>query len=92
MVMLGEYDGPRIIAEAQIPAPLKWGAAIIASLFAAGTAAMAFWLVTSVSEMQVTLARLDERMAGKVEQQEQKVFDLDRRVTRLEGYHTEGSE
>ncbi len=54
---------PEIITP-QIPAPLKWAGGIIAALFTASVAAMAMWLVTSVSEMQVTLARMDERMAN----------------------------
>lgn len=69
--------------EAAIPSPLKWAGAIIAGLFTAGTAALAFWLVSTVSEMQVTLARMDERMAsGTVK--DARVDDLDRRVTKLE--------
>lgn len=69
--------------EAAIPSPLKWAGAIIAGLFTAGTAALAFWLVSTVSEMQVTLARMDERMAsGTVK--DARVDELDRRVTKLE--------
>jgi uncharacterized membrane protein YoaK (UPF0700 family) len=63
----------------EIPAPLKWAGAIIAGLFTAGTATLAFWLVSTVSEMQVTLARMDERMvSGTV--RDARVDDLARRV------------
>ena len=71
---------------AEIPSPLKWAGAIIAALFTAGTATLAFWLVSSVSEMQVTLARMDERMASGMVR-DARVDDLTRRVTTLEGYH-----
>lgn len=71
---------------AEIPSPLKWAGAIIAALFTAGTATLAFWLVSSVSEMQVTLARMDERMvSGTIK--DARFDDLDRRVGTLETYH-----
>lgn len=73
----------------EIPAPLKWASAIIAGLFTAGTATLAFWLVSTVSEMQVTLARMDERMtAGAV--RDARFEPLERRVQKLEAYHSEG--
>lgn len=74
---------------AEIPSPLKWAGAIVAALFTAGTATLAFWLVSTVSEMQVTLARMDERMAsGTVK--DARFDEIDRRVTELEGYHKGG--
>lgn len=69
--------------EATIPAPLKWAGTIIAALFTAGIATLSFWLVTTVSGMQVTLARVEERLAsGTVK--DARFDDLERRVTRLE--------
>jgi len=73
----------RTLTKPEIPAPLKWAGAIVAALFTAGTATMAFWLVSSVSEMQVTLARMDERMAGGTVK-DGRVDLLDMRVTKLE--------
>jgi hypothetical protein len=77
-----EIDGP---LKADIPAPLKWAGGIIAALFTAGTATLIFWLVTSVSQMQVTLARMDERQSLQANAQDSRFADLDRRVSRLEG-------
>jgi hypothetical protein len=77
----------REIERPEIPAPLKWAAAILAGLFTTGTAALAFWLVSSVSEMQVTLARMDERLAGQTLGQDARFEDHDRRIRTLEGYH-----
>lgn len=74
----------------EIPAPLKWAGAIIAGLFTAGTATLAFWLVSTVSEMTVTLARMDERMASQTAVQTGQVADLTTRVTALESYHKAG--
>lgn len=82
VIMKYESEHPRP-TEAAIPAPLKWAATIIAGLFTAGVAAGVFWLVSSVSEMQVTLARMDERMStGSVK--DSRFEYLDRRVTKNE--------
>jgi len=70
--------------KADVPAPLKWAAAVVAALFTAGSAALVFWLVSTVSQMQVTLARMDERMAsGAIK--DSRFEELDRRVSALEG-------
>ncbi len=75
---------------AEIPAPLRWAAGIIAALFTAGVASGMFWLVSTVSDMQVTLARMDERIAnGAVK--DSRFEDLDRRVTKLETFHQGGA-
>lgn len=44
------------------------------------------WLVSTVNQMQLTLVRLDERIAGG-SVKDNRYEDLDRRVTTLEGYH-----
>lgn len=71
----------------EIPAPLKWAAGIVAALFTAGVVGMAVWLVTSVSDMQVTLGRMDERTAYSSEMQTRQFDEMSRRVTRLEAFH-----
>lgn len=68
----------------EIPAPLKWAGAIIAALFTMGIGAMAVWLVSTVNTMQVTLARMDERMVSQDRSQGSQFDELNRRVTRLE--------
>ncbi|MEL7783743.1 hypothetical protein AAG607_12025 [Citromicrobium bathyomarinum] len=70
--------------KAEIPPPLKWAGAIFAALLTTGVAAMAVWLVSSVSDMQVTLARIDERSVNRDAQ----YSDIDERVRRLESYHS----
>lgn len=81
-----ELYGPK---EAEIPAPLKWIGVIIAGLFTMGTATLVFWLVSSVSAMQVTLARMDERMASGMVK-DARYEDINRRVTILETYQAGG--
>ena len=72
--------------KAELPSPLKWAGIIMAGVFTTGLGAMAVWLVSTVSDMQVTLARLDERMAsGAVK--DSRYEELDRRVTTLETFH-----
>lgn len=69
---------------------LKWLAGILAVLVAGAIATSVSWMVNSITEMQQTLTRLDERIAnGAVK--DGRVDDLDRRVTTLEGYHKGGA-
>lgn len=82
---------PMVAPKAEVPPPLKWAATIIAGLFTMASGAMALWLVTTVNEMQVTLARMDERMANQSEQGGRAVEELDRRVTRLERFQEQTS-
>jgi hypothetical protein len=72
------------LQETHIPPPIKWAGGILAAVMTAGVIGMAAWLVTSVSDMQVTLARIDERMVG----QDTRYDDLDERVRKLESYHS----
>lgn len=76
--------------EAEIPAPLKWAGGILAALFTAGIASLAGWLILSVSEMQVTLARMDERMALQGDTQTGRMAEMERRIVQLEQYHRSG--
>lgn len=68
----------------EIPPPLKWAATIIAALLATGVGGTAVWLMTTVNEMQVTLARMDERMANSTTSQDSRFDEINRRLARLE--------
>lgn len=72
------------LKRAEIPPPLKWAGAIIAALFTMGIGAMAVWLVSTVNNMQVTLARMDERMSSSATSQTGQYDEVNRRLTRLE--------
>lgn len=78
------------LRKTEIPPPLKWAGAITAALFTTGVAGTAFWIVSSVSEMQVTLARMDERQVLLTTSQDKNYNEIERRVTVLEGYHKQG--
>lgn len=75
--------------KAQVPEMLKWAGGVVGALLTASIMALAFWIVTSISEMQTTLIRLDERI-GSGAVKDARFDDLERRVTSLEGYHKQG--
>lgn len=70
-----------------IPTILKWIAGIAAVIVAAVILGYFNWLTDTVTQMQVTLARMDERQASQVAAAENRYEDMNRRVTRLEGFH-----
>jgi hypothetical protein len=70
-----------------IPAPLKWAAVIVASLMTLGIGAMVLWLVTTLNEMQLTVARIDERQQSQAGDADGRFEEVNRRITRLEAYH-----
>lgn len=69
---------------AEIPAPLKWAAVIASAVITMAASGGVVWLVSSVSEMNVTLARMDERMASYISAQENRMREIERRVETLE--------
>ncbi len=68
----------------EIPAPLKWAAGIIASIMSLGMGAMVLWLVTTLNEMQLTVARIDERQQSQVGDVDGRFAEVNRRIGRLE--------
>lgn len=81
---VAEHPELRPHPKPEIPAPLKWAGAIIAALLATGVGGTAVWLMTTVNEMQVTLARMDERMASSTSSQDSRFDEINRRLSRLE--------
>lgn len=63
--------------KAEVPAPLKWASAIIAAIMILGVGALGTWLVSTTSQTQLALGRIEERVRFIGE-------DMDRRVERLE--------
>lgn len=68
----------------EIPAPLRWAAIIMGAVMTASISAGFVWMVKSVNDMQLTLARMDERMESLVKAQDNRYQILERRVDRLE--------
>lgn len=76
----------------EIPGPLKWAAGIISALLAMGVGGSVVWLMTTVNEMQVTVARIDERLSSADRAQTSRDDEINRRLTRLELVAGEGKE
>jgi ferric-dicitrate binding protein FerR (iron transport regulator) len=74
------------------PPPLKWASAIIAALFTAATIGMAFWVVNTLSSLQDTVTRIDERQKLSDPALSKRFDDIERRVGVLEGFHRGGGE
>ncbi|KKW93969.1 hypothetical protein [Sphingobium chungbukense] len=70
---------------------LKWLAGLAASVVAVIITGAMFWVASSVTDMQQTLARIDERQKAQTEAQDSRFADYDRRITRLERYHNGGA-
>jgi hypothetical protein len=68
----------------EIPPPIKWVGIMLGGTMTAAVTAGLFWLVATVSEMQVTLARMDERIGGWTSMNESRYSDLEKRVAALE--------
>lgn len=47
--------------KAEIPAPLKWAGAAVLALMTAAVIALSFWVVSTLNELQLTVARIDTR-------------------------------
>lgn len=73
--------------KAEVPAPLKWAGVIISAVMTAGVVALAIWMVTTLSDLQQTVTRIDERQKLNGDSVTQRLDGLDQRVTRLEGFH-----
>ncbi len=78
---------PAPVPQVEMPAPMKWAAGIISALLTAGVAALFFWLISTVNDMQLTLAGMDARQKGQVENLDSRFNDQDRRITKLERFH-----
>lgn len=74
----------------EMPPQMKWAGGIITAILTAGIIALCFWLVSSVNDMQQTLARMDERQKAQAEGLDSRFDEYDRRIRRLETYHQQG--
>lgn len=70
--------------KAEIPPPLKWAGIIAAALLTTGVGGTAVWAMTTINEMQVTVARIDERMVSSQNTEDSRFEEINRRLMRLE--------
>jgi hypothetical protein len=76
--------------EVAVPPLIKWLVGSIATLGASALIGLGIWVVTSISTMSETLARMDERMKGSDTSVQGELGELRRRVTAVELFHQEG--
>jgi len=74
----------------EIPPSIRWAGIVLAAIMTLSASTAVIWLVSSVSEMQVTLARMDERMASWISQNKDQYADLERRIEKIENRMNEG--
>jgi hypothetical protein len=68
----------------EMPPPLKWAAAIVSAVFAAAAVAMCIWVVSTLSDLQQTVTRIDERQLNTVNATGQRLDKIEERLIRLE--------
>lgn len=68
----------------EIPPTIRWAGLIIGGVMTAAVTAGLFWLVATVNDMQVTLARMDERIGHWISSQDDRYRALEKRVEKLE--------
>lgn len=73
---------PPIPPKPEIPAPIKWAGGIIASVMALASTGGMVWGVTTLNELQITVARMDERM--RHDTTPERLEKIEERLTRLE--------
>lgn len=76
-----QLDAPR---ETPVPPLVKWLVGAIGGLGSAALIGLGIWLVSSVSTMRETLARMDERQVSATATQDGRFEEINRRLTRLE--------
>lgn len=88
VILKYEQDHPRPV-EAAVPPLIKWMVGAAAALGLAAVVGGGTWLVSSMSQVQITLARMDERMTtGSVK--DSRFDEHERRIVKLESYHSQG--
>ena len=82
-----DREHPPAPPESRVPAPLKWAAGIISSLASLGVGGMCIWGVTTLSSLQQTVTRIDERQQLSGDRSDDRFGELDRRIGQLEAMH-----
>lgn len=71
----------------EVPPVVKWLVGSIAGLGSAAMIGMAFWIVSTLSSLQQTVTRIDERQQMAGANTDKDIAALEQRVTTLEGFH-----
>lgn len=81
-------DNPHLVMPVQpidpTPPPLKWAGILMIGTMSAVTGAGLLWLISSVATVQITVARIEERLSSQEVARLAKTTDIERRVEILE--------
>jgi hypothetical protein len=72
------------VGRPELPAPLKWAAAIIAGIMTVGSAGLLFWMVSTISQTQITVMEIKTRQQMTAEQWESRFKTLESRMVTIE--------
>ena len=85
IIKMREVERPKV----EIPAPLKWVAAILAALMTAGVIGLCFWMVSTLGEVQLAVREMSTQLSTKGAI-DQRFNALEARVSNLEEDRREG--
>lgn len=84
------YGQPAEQAKMEIPPALKLAAGVITAVITAAVVGMCFWMVTTLSDLQQTVTRIDERQQLTGSSTGQRLDKIEERLMRLEQTKREG--
>lgn len=61
IIKMRETERPKV----EIPAPLKWAAIILSGLMTTGVCGLCFWIVTTLSEVQLSIREVNTQLSNK---------------------------
>lgn len=69
---------------AEIPAPLRWAGMLAGAVITAVATAAGIWVISTISDVQLTVTRIDERIERGAELQKERFDDMERRIGAIE--------
>jgi hypothetical protein len=75
---------PAAAPKVDVPAPLKWAAGIVSAIMSACVVGMCVWGVTTLSSLQQTVTRIDERQQVTGAASADRLRSMEERLSRLE--------
>lgn len=69
---------------AEIPAPLRWAGMLAGAVITAVATAAGIWVISTISDVQLTVTRIDERIERGAELQKERFDDMERRISTIE--------
>lgn len=83
------YGQPAERQAMEIPPALKLAAGVVTAFITAAAIALSFWIVSTLSDLQQTVTRIDERQQLTGGATTQRLDKIEERVTRLEQHKQE---